>query len=71
MCDQSMTVLDLTGGEADGWIAPLATGYEAKPAAQERFDTVNMIPEHETPEQIRRFATEVMAMARTALMATT
>jgi alkanesulfonate monooxygenase SsuD/methylene tetrahydromethanopterin reductase-like flavin-dependent oxidoreductase (luciferase family) len=31
-------MLDLTGRKADGWIAPLATGYEAKPAAQDRID---------------------------------
>ena len=31
-------MLDLTGRKADGWIAPLAAGYEAKPAAQDRID---------------------------------
>src|ERR1700689_5303553 len=27
-------MVDLTGRQADGWIAPLATGYETKPAGQ-------------------------------------
>ncbi len=31
-------MLDLVGRKADGWIAPLATGFETKPAAQERID---------------------------------
>jgi alkanesulfonate monooxygenase SsuD/methylene tetrahydromethanopterin reductase-like flavin-dependent oxidoreductase (luciferase family) len=31
-------MLDLIGGKADGWIAPMATGYETKPAAQDRID---------------------------------
>jgi alkanesulfonate monooxygenase SsuD/methylene tetrahydromethanopterin reductase-like flavin-dependent oxidoreductase (luciferase family) len=31
-------MLDLIGRKADGWIAPLATGYETKPAAQNRID---------------------------------
>jgi len=122
-------MLDLTGRKADGWIAPLATGYETKPAAQDRidsaaqaagrdpasirrviqlvgtvtgtphtssrprsgpggqpirttpdiwasiiaefaadqrFDTINLILEQETGEQLRRFAAEVMPLARTA-----
>lgn len=125
-------MLDLTGRKADGWIAPLATGYETKPAAQDRidaaaraagrepgsirraiqlvgavtdipyttgrplagpgaqpirttpdswatmiaefatgqrFDTVNLIPEEETPEQLRRFAAEVIPQARAAIAA--
>jgi alkanesulfonate monooxygenase SsuD/methylene tetrahydromethanopterin reductase-like flavin-dependent oxidoreductase (luciferase family) len=120
-------MLDLLGHKADGWIAPLATGYEAKPpaqdridtaaraagrdpasirrviqlvgtitdtrgtasrprsgpggqpirtspdiwatiitefAAEERFDTVNLIPEQETGEQLRLFAGEVIPRAR-------
>jgi len=32
-------MLDLIGRKADGWIAPMATGYETKPAVQERIDT--------------------------------
>jgi alkanesulfonate monooxygenase SsuD/methylene tetrahydromethanopterin reductase-like flavin-dependent oxidoreductase (luciferase family) len=122
-------MLDLLGRKADGWIAPLATGYEAKPVAQERidaaaraagrdpasirrviqlvgtvtgtpqttsrprsgpgsqpirttpdiwakiiaelageqrFDTVNLIAEQESAEQLRRFAAEVMPLARAA-----
>jgi alkanesulfonate monooxygenase SsuD/methylene tetrahydromethanopterin reductase-like flavin-dependent oxidoreductase (luciferase family) len=122
-------MLDLAGRKADGWIAPLATGYETKPAAQgridiaaravgrdpasirraiqlvgtitgtpdttsrprsgpgsqpirttpdiwakiitefaagQRFDTVNLIPEHATSEQLRLFATEVIPRARAA-----
>jgi alkanesulfonate monooxygenase SsuD/methylene tetrahydromethanopterin reductase-like flavin-dependent oxidoreductase (luciferase family) len=31
-------MLDLIGRKADGWIAPLATAYETKPAAQDRID---------------------------------
>jgi alkanesulfonate monooxygenase SsuD/methylene tetrahydromethanopterin reductase-like flavin-dependent oxidoreductase (luciferase family) len=123
-------MLDLAGRKADGWIAPLATGYETKPAAQDRidagaraagrepdsirraiqlvgtvtdtpyttgrplagpggqpirttadiwatiiaefaagqrFDTVNFLPEEETPEQLRRFASEVIPQARAAI----
>jgi alkanesulfonate monooxygenase SsuD/methylene tetrahydromethanopterin reductase-like flavin-dependent oxidoreductase (luciferase family) len=122
-------MLDLLGRKADGWIAPLATGYEAKPAAQhridaaaraagrdpasirrviqlvgtvtdapyttsrprsgpgsqpiratpdiwakiisefvteERFDTVNLLPEQATTGQLRRFAAEVIPLARAA-----
>lgn len=125
-------MLDLTGRKADGWVAPLATGYETKPAAQDRidaaaraagrdpasvrraiqlvgavtdtpytpgrplagpggqpirttpdvwatiiaefaagqrFDTVNLIPEEETPGQLRRFAAEVLPRARAAIAA--
>jgi alkanesulfonate monooxygenase SsuD/methylene tetrahydromethanopterin reductase-like flavin-dependent oxidoreductase (luciferase family) len=32
-------MLDLIGSKADGWIAPMSTGYETKPAAQDRIDT--------------------------------
>ena len=122
-------MLDLLGGKADGWIAPIATGYETKPAAQDRidtaaraagrdpatirrviqlagtvtatphttsrprsgpgsqpirtspdiwakiitelaaeqrFDTINLLPEQETSEQLRLFATEVIPLARAA-----
>src|ERR1700728_2072513 len=31
-------MLDLMGHKADGWIAPMATGYETKPVAQDRTD---------------------------------
>jgi alkanesulfonate monooxygenase SsuD/methylene tetrahydromethanopterin reductase-like flavin-dependent oxidoreductase (luciferase family) len=123
-------LLDLLGRTADGWIAPVTTPFESKPAAQdridaaaavagrrptdirrvvqlvgtvtdrrgstarprggpgtrpvratpedwaaivagfvneERFDTVNFIPEAENEEQIRRFATEVVPAVRAAL----
>jgi alkanesulfonate monooxygenase SsuD/methylene tetrahydromethanopterin reductase-like flavin-dependent oxidoreductase (luciferase family) len=122
-------MLDLLGRKADGWIAPIATGYETKPAAQDRidtaaraagrdpatirrdiqlvgtvtatprttsrprsgpgsqpirtspdiwakiitefaaeqrFDTINLLPEQETSEQLRLFATEVIPLARAA-----
>jgi alkanesulfonate monooxygenase SsuD/methylene tetrahydromethanopterin reductase-like flavin-dependent oxidoreductase (luciferase family) len=122
-------MLDLAGRKADGWIAPLAPGYEAKPAAQDRidaaaraagrdpasihrviqlvgtvtgtayttsrprsgsggqpirtspdiwakiitefaaeqrFDTVNLLPEQATGDQLRRFATEVIPLVRAA-----
>jgi alkanesulfonate monooxygenase SsuD/methylene tetrahydromethanopterin reductase-like flavin-dependent oxidoreductase (luciferase family) len=122
-------MLDLTGRKADGWIAPLATGYETKPAAQDRidsaaraagrdpasirrviqlvgavtstphttsrprsgpgglpirttpdiwakiiaefaadqrFDTINLVLEQETSEQLRLFAAEVIPLARAA-----
>jgi alkanesulfonate monooxygenase SsuD/methylene tetrahydromethanopterin reductase-like flavin-dependent oxidoreductase (luciferase family) len=125
-------MLELTGRKADGWIAPLATGYETKPAAQDRIDTaaraagrdpagirraiqlvgtitdvpstasrprsgsgtqpirttpdiwakiitefaaeqrfgtINLIPEQETPEQLRLFAAEVIPLARAATSA--
>jgi alkanesulfonate monooxygenase SsuD/methylene tetrahydromethanopterin reductase-like flavin-dependent oxidoreductase (luciferase family) len=122
-------MLNLLGRRADGWIAPLATGFETKPAAQERidraaigagrepsdvrrviqlvgavtdrpetqqrpvrgpgnqplrttaeiwaeiiaefvvderFDTVNLIPQHETSEQIAMFGQHVIPLARDA-----
>jgi alkanesulfonate monooxygenase SsuD/methylene tetrahydromethanopterin reductase-like flavin-dependent oxidoreductase (luciferase family) len=31
-------MLDLLGRRADGWIAPIATGFDTKPAAQDRID---------------------------------
>jgi alkanesulfonate monooxygenase SsuD/methylene tetrahydromethanopterin reductase-like flavin-dependent oxidoreductase (luciferase family) len=31
-------MLDLIGRKADGWIAPMATGYETKPIGQDRID---------------------------------
>ena len=125
-------MLDVTGRQADGWIAPLATGYETKPAAQDRidsaaraagrdpasirrviqlvgavtgtphttsrprsgpgaqpirttpeiwakiiaefaadqrFDTVNLVLEQETSEQLQLFAAEVIPLARAATSA--
>jgi alkanesulfonate monooxygenase SsuD/methylene tetrahydromethanopterin reductase-like flavin-dependent oxidoreductase (luciferase family) len=124
-------MLDLLGHKADGWIAPIATGYETKPAAQdridaaaraagrdpagirrviqlvgtvtgiphttsrprsgpggqpirttpdiwariiaefaaeERFDTVNVLLEQETSQQLRLFGTEVIPLARAAAL---
>jgi alkanesulfonate monooxygenase SsuD/methylene tetrahydromethanopterin reductase-like flavin-dependent oxidoreductase (luciferase family) len=121
----------LLGHKADGWIAPIATGYETKPAAQdridaaaraagrdpagirrviqlvgtvtgiphttsrprsgpggqpirttpdiwariiaefaaeERFDTVNVLLEQETSQQLRLFGTEVIPLARAAAL---
>lgn len=123
-------MLDLLGRSADAWIAPIATPFETKPAAQdridaaarsagreptdvrrviqligtitdrpstaerphngpgtrpirttpddwaavlaefvhdERFDTVNFLPEEPSPEQVRRFATEVIPAVRAAV----
>jgi alkanesulfonate monooxygenase SsuD/methylene tetrahydromethanopterin reductase-like flavin-dependent oxidoreductase (luciferase family) len=120
-------MLDLAGREADGWIAPLSTGYETKPEAQDRidaaaraagrdladirrviqlvgsvtdvpyttsrptsgpggqpirtvpdiwakiitelvaeqhFDTINLVPEQNTVEQLLLFATEVLPLVR-------
>lgn len=37
-------------------------------AAEQRFDTVNIVPEQETSDQIRLFATEVIPLARAATM---
>ena len=125
-------MLDLAGHKANGWIAPLATGYETKPAAQDRidaaaraagrdpagigraiqlvgtiadvpftesrprsgpggqpirttpeiwatiitefaagqrFDTINLIPEQETPTQLQLFAAEVIPLVRAATRA--
>jgi alkanesulfonate monooxygenase SsuD/methylene tetrahydromethanopterin reductase-like flavin-dependent oxidoreductase (luciferase family) len=120
-------MLELLGRKADGWIAPLATGFETKAeaqdridaaaraagrnpasirraiqlvgtvtgvpyttsrprsgsgatpirttpeiwakiinefAAEQRFDTINLIPEQESGEQLRLFGTEVIPLAR-------
>lgn len=125
-------MLEVLGRKADGWIAPLATGFETKPAAQDRidaaaraagrdaasirrviqlvgtvsdvahttgrprtgpggtpirttpeiwakiinefvaeqrFDTINLVPEQETAEQIRLFGAEVIPLARAATKA--
>lgn len=39
-------------------------------AAEQRFDTVNLVPEQETPEQLALFATEVIPLARAAASST-
>ena len=46
-------MLNLLGRSADGWIAPLATGFETKPAAQERIDRAAIAAGRE-PGDIRR-----------------
>ena len=46
-------MLDLLGRKADGWIAPLATGYETKPAAQARIDAAARTAGRD-PGEIRR-----------------
>jgi alkanesulfonate monooxygenase SsuD/methylene tetrahydromethanopterin reductase-like flavin-dependent oxidoreductase (luciferase family) len=123
-------MLDLLGRKADGWVAPLGTGYETKAEAQnridagaraagreptdvrraiqlvgsltetplttarptsgpgnqpirttpeiwarvirefignERFDTVNFVPERETAEQIQQFGETVIPLVREAI----
>jgi hypothetical protein len=35
-------------------------------AAEQRFDTVNLLPEQATGDQLRRFATEVIPLVRAA-----
>jgi alkanesulfonate monooxygenase SsuD/methylene tetrahydromethanopterin reductase-like flavin-dependent oxidoreductase (luciferase family) len=123
-------MLDLLGQKADGWVAPLGTGYETKAEAQnridagartagreptdirraiqlvgsvtetpltqarptsgpgnqpirttpeiwariirefvgdERFDTINFIPEQETAEQIQQFGETVIPLVRDAM----
>jgi alkanesulfonate monooxygenase SsuD/methylene tetrahydromethanopterin reductase-like flavin-dependent oxidoreductase (luciferase family) len=125
-------MLGLLGRRADGWIAPLATGFETKPKAQdridqaarkvgrepsevrrviqlvgavtsrpatltrpvsgpgaqpiqttpeiwariiselvveERFDTVNFIPQEESPEQIAAFGEQVIPLALDSIVA--
>lgn len=125
-------MLDLVGRKADGWIAPLATGFDTKPAAQdridaaaraagrqpsdvhrviqlvglvdrgtatrprtgrgntpiqadaeswariitefvteERFDTVNFVPQNESIDQLRRFGDDVIPRVRAALEGST
>ena len=38
-------------------------------AAEQRFDTINLIPEQEIPQQLQLFAAEVIPMARAATSA--
>jgi hypothetical protein len=38
-------------------------------AAEQRFDTINLVPEQETAEQLRLFAAEVIPLARAAITA--
>jgi alkanesulfonate monooxygenase SsuD/methylene tetrahydromethanopterin reductase-like flavin-dependent oxidoreductase (luciferase family) len=46
----------------DGWARILAEFVH-----QERFDTINFVPENESVEQLTRFATEVIPAARAAM----
>ena len=46
-------MLDLLGRRADGWIAPLSTGFETKAAAQDRIDAAARTAGRE-PSEIRR-----------------
>jgi alkanesulfonate monooxygenase SsuD/methylene tetrahydromethanopterin reductase-like flavin-dependent oxidoreductase (luciferase family) len=126
-------MLDLLGRKADGWVAPLGTGYETKPDAQdridagaraagreptdvrraiqlvgsvievsltesrptsgpgnqpirttpeiwariirefvadERFDTVNFVPEQETADQIEQFGATIIPLVRASIAGT-
>jgi alkanesulfonate monooxygenase SsuD/methylene tetrahydromethanopterin reductase-like flavin-dependent oxidoreductase (luciferase family) len=46
-------MLNLLGRKADGWIAPLGTDYDTKPAAQDRIDTAAQAAGR-SPADIRR-----------------
>ena len=46
-------MLDLLGAKADGWIAPMATGFETKLAAQDRIDAAARAADR-APTDIRR-----------------
>lgn len=46
-------MLDLLGRRADGWIAPLSTGFETKPAAQDRIDKA-AVAAGRAPTDVRR-----------------
>lgn len=46
-------MLDLLGRRADGWIAPLANGFESKPAAQDRIDRA-AVAAGRKPTDVRR-----------------
>lgn len=57
-------MLELLGRRADGWIAPLATDFEAKPAAQDRIDRAALEAGRE-PGEIRRVIQLVGAVTDT------
>jgi hypothetical protein len=48
----------------DGWARIIAEFVH-----EERFDTINFVPENESVEQLTRFATEVVPAARAAIAA--
>jgi alkanesulfonate monooxygenase SsuD/methylene tetrahydromethanopterin reductase-like flavin-dependent oxidoreductase (luciferase family) len=59
-------VLDLLGRKADGWVAPLGTGYETKAEAQDRIDAGARAAGRE-PTAIRRAIQLVGAVTDTPL----
>ena len=66
-------MLDLTGRPRTGPVTqPIRTTPDiwakiiAEFAAEQRFDTINLLPEQETARQLRLFATEVIPLARAA-----
>jgi alkanesulfonate monooxygenase SsuD/methylene tetrahydromethanopterin reductase-like flavin-dependent oxidoreductase (luciferase family) len=59
-------MLDLIGRKADGWIAPVSTGYETKPAAQERIDA-SAIDGGRRPGAVGRMIQPVGAVTETPL----
>jgi alkanesulfonate monooxygenase SsuD/methylene tetrahydromethanopterin reductase-like flavin-dependent oxidoreductase (luciferase family) len=59
-------MLDLLGRKADGWVAPLGTGYETKAEAQDRIDAGARAAGRE-PTDIRRAIQLVGTVTDTAL----
>jgi alkanesulfonate monooxygenase SsuD/methylene tetrahydromethanopterin reductase-like flavin-dependent oxidoreductase (luciferase family) len=59
-------MLDLLGRKADGWVAPLGTGYETKAEAQDRIDAGARAAGRE-PTDIRRVIQLVGAVTETPL----
>jgi alkanesulfonate monooxygenase SsuD/methylene tetrahydromethanopterin reductase-like flavin-dependent oxidoreductase (luciferase family) len=62
-------MLDLLGHKADGWVAPLGTGYETKAQAQDRIDTAAHAAGRE-PTDIRRVIQLVGSVTQTPLTQT-
>jgi alkanesulfonate monooxygenase SsuD/methylene tetrahydromethanopterin reductase-like flavin-dependent oxidoreductase (luciferase family) len=58
-------MLNLIGRKADGWIAPMATGYETKGAAQDRIDA-SAITAGRDPREIGRMIQMVGRVTDTA-----
>jgi hypothetical protein len=54
-------MLNLLGRKADGWIAPLSTDYDTKPAAQDRIDAAARAADRK-PADIRRVIQPVGAV---------
>ncbi|MEA2280891.1 MAG: hypothetical protein QOK21_1498 [Solirubrobacteraceae bacterium] len=59
-------MLDVLGRKADGWVAPLGTGYETKADAQNRIDAAARAAGRE-PTEIRRVIQLVGAVTETPL----